>query len=1535
MDLSFNRQQQLSFINKYLSRLDHLISVQATREEILKTGRQLSDTFRKFAAQEELLIEAGATDGKLLEEYQERVENRLDGMATHITQRNWANKRETLSLPDLPDTQFVLPVALSAPPSLSRFVTAPSFIDTIDPSPEFHQTPPIPSHLETPLLPQETSAKPFSTASQLETKPRPSQLFPQYETLFRDIPLASSQHSSQSSVSSSGKTSSTKSDKLRDVTMKKASEIAKLKHQFLEDKFKLDLQIIKSNAKLERDQIENEEEDRKSVISHHFPINHNQSKELHTRYASSRASSVSSFRHLLLPKKRSPETKIHHTATAKSCHQKQPDSQPLEQPSIKATNSQPLSHQQPSTQLKASHRQVEPCDAFIDELIEYKETEIPVDNTLASRVIQVECESRHLPPIELKRFDGSSLQWPEFIQNFKSRIHLKSSFNDTIRMERLLSVLDGPARSSIESIGTNSIFYATALKALKRDYGNPYVIAHLKLKEMFDRPQITITDHEGLRNFYQQLKTAMAWFESIGNSSYNNPETVAKAVSIIPIQHKFRFFNRYGNDQPKLTDLYVFVNWLECIVKELFNPIAMIISDEKTSKSPKDKESRNPKFRNNFVGRQFKCWLCSKDHKISKCPKILNASTDDRQKIVREKGLCFNCLSNNHLIKECPSKFTCTKDGCGKKHHTLLHRDTATTTDTPGSAKSMQCSTTNQTFLQIVPVVLSNGKYSIKTNAVLDSGSDSTLIRADTAEALHLSGKKETLRMSNVLSKETSLQSKRVCFNLESHDNKTKEKLDNVWVIENLDVPVNRYDINKVKTEFQHLKDITFPTPHDSDVTILIGADLSYLLVQEQSVTGTRNQPSAVKTKLGWMLFGGKAFTSLIVTSNFLKRSKDEISDKIERFWQMESYGTLPDWHKSNLAPIDQRALEKLEQTSKIIDNRMEVDLLWKEDHPTMPFNRDYAMQRLNSLEKRLAKDTTLARMYDTAIREFIDLGHARILTDSEVKSRSDVTNYIPHHGVTHPNKPGKVRVVFDAAAKFKGTSLNDKLLAGPDLLNSLVAVLHRFRAGRFAASADIEKMFNQVKVSPKDSDTLRFLYRFDPGGEVKDCILLFHVFGKKDSPCIANFALRSCAEETDIESIRDEILRNFYVDDYLGSFYTIEQLISEATQLNCVLSTRGFNLTKWSSNEIELIRHLPAEKISPKIIDINKQVPRQKTLGLLWDPNQDSFIFTVNLIDCEPTKRRILSQIGTIFDPLGFLTPVVLESKLIIQQLWKRKFDWDEPLPLDLKKRWFDWKAKIKQLDGVTVPRWCGYQPEVHNAPELHVFVDGSDDAYGAVAYLRFVTPESVQCSLVMSKSRLAPLKKTKTESTTTPALELQGAVIGSRMKTTILKETKFEIVSTTFWADSECTLKCIKNESTTFSKYVMNRLDEVRTNSDLKDWQFISGDDNPADDCTRYVSPFKLTSAGHRWFNGPPILHEKGDIRANDVLALLSSTVSATSNDIITNKMTTTNEVTTNDTTNERSDIIKWDHYSSWSKLKRQVAWLLKIKRNFRITI
>ena len=98
-------------------------------------------------------------------------------------------------------------------------------------------------------------------------------------------------------------------------------------------------------------------------------------------------------------------------------------------------------------------------------------------------------EAKNLSPIELLTFDRNPNCCPEFIENFKIMVHLKTTFNNTIRMERQLSVLKGDAKRSVESIGRNGIFYATTLKCLKLEFGNPNVVTHLKLKSLFDQPQ--------------------------------------------------------------------------------------------------------------------------------------------------------------------------------------------------------------------------------------------------------------------------------------------------------------------------------------------------------------------------------------------------------------------------------------------------------------------------------------------------------------------------------------------------------------------------------------------------------------------------------------------------------------------------------------------------------------------------------------------------------------------------------------------------------------------------------------------------------------------------------------------------------------------------------------------------------------------------------------------------------------------------------------------------------------------------------------
>ena len=142
-------------------------------------------------------------------------------------------------------------------------------------------------------------------------------------------------------------------------------------------------------------------------------------------------------------------------------------------------------------------------------------------------------------------------------------------------------------------------------------------------------------------------------------------------------------------------------------------------------------------------------------------------------------------------------------------------------------------------------------------------------------------------------------------------------------------------------------------------------------------------------------------------------------------------------------------------------------------------------------------------------MKEYIKKGYSRKLCDKEANTISPRTNYIPHNSVTNINKPNKLRIVFDTAAKFSNTSLNQHLLNGPDLLNSLIGILLRFREGQYALIGDIETMYHQVKVLKEDTDSLRFLWHENFNASIDEYIMRLHIFGEVDSPCCANWALK------------------------------------------------------------------------------------------------------------------------------------------------------------------------------------------------------------------------------------------------------------------------------------------------------------------------------------------------------------------------------------------------------------------------------------------
>ena len=213
------------------------------------------------------------------------------------------------------------------------------------------------------------------------------------------------------------------------------------------------------------------------------------------------------------------------------------------------------------------------------------------------------------------------------------------------------------------------------------------------------------------------------------------------------------------------------------------------------------------------------------------------------------------------------------------------------------------------------------------------------------------------------------------------------------------------------------------------------------------------------------------------------------------------------------------------------MEDHYQLALPWETDDLALPLNRAMAEKRLNYLKTEFEKNGELFACYKEKIDDLLKNGYARKVPE-ECGPTPGRTWYIPHHSCC---TSGKFRVVHDCAARFGGISLNDCLLSGPDMTNSLIGVLLRFRLGKFAFTADIKSMFLQVYVDPKDRDALRFLWWPDNDLTLPpaDYQMLVHLFGAKSSPACANYALKKVADDNAtnasneaLKTVRKEFLR-------------------------------------------------------------------------------------------------------------------------------------------------------------------------------------------------------------------------------------------------------------------------------------------------------------------------------------------------------------------------------------------------------------------------
>jgi hypothetical protein len=240
-------------------------------------------------------------------------------------------------------------------------------------------------------------------------------------------------------------------------------------------------------------------------------------------------------------------------------------------------------------------------------------------------------------------------------------------------------------------------------------------------------------------------------------------------------------------------------------------------------------------------------------------------------------------------------------------------------------------------------------------------------------------------------------------------------------------------------------------------------------------------------------------------------------------------------------------------------------------------------------------------------------------------------------------------------------------------------------------------------------------------------------------------------------------------------------------------------------------------------------------------------------------TKRDLLKTVSCIYDPLGFLSCILIVAKILLQDVWRLQVEWDDVLPEGIQDRWHDWCEALKLLEPLTIPRCYtpGCNPPLHQ--ELHIFSDASSKAYGCCAYLVSRFPDgTTTTALVMSKARVASIKYQ-----TIPKQELNSAVLGTRSKETIRKElSELNIPADKIfmWTDSTTVLRWINSESQRLPVFVANRVSEILESTQAEQWRYVPTDINPADDASRGLDAAVL-GADHRWFTGPAFLYDSPD--------------------------------------------------------------------------
>ena len=1121
-----------------------------------------------------------------------------------------------------------------------------------------------------------------------------------------------------------------------------------------------------------------------------------------------------------------------------------------------------------------------------------------VTGAVAAPVASVNVQHKHmkLPKYEIS-FDGDPKKYRTFRDLFDVAVKNRADLTNVERFTYLQSFLKGEAATAIEGLAITDGNFDDALEILENRFGNKQLIVNSHMEALVGVPGVhDADDAKALRELYDKIEIQLRSLKVLDV----DPETHGLLVIPVlkrklPSEINLLLSRKFDSSE----DLWK----IEDMMKELKREVEARerSSIDQRVHGGKDNDKKKPKGPTTVGGflaaGKLSCPYCEKPHYPDKCQTVTDPRR--RKEILVQKKRCFLCTKAGHSASSgCQAKRMCMK--CSGRHHTSIcipkkQADGGATEENPTEETQSTVATNcdqvaifkpkpRTVLLETACATFSNPTTERKVNgrAILDNGSQRTYCTRRLQMRLRL----------KVFDSETtdvgvfgggSVGAKTydvVMVAVQKIDGDSEVLYFRCLVTETICSPLIGQRIDAVREKYSHFNDLDLADRGSGaavEVDMLIGGDNYWSVVTGDGNIRGQEGPVALHSKLGYVLSGTATLNpvSFLAKSepkftSMLASSTDEITVSLQRFWELDSIGIVE----------NEVAVQTTPSEIRFVKGRYEVDTPWRANHEMLGDNYVQSKSRLLSNLRRYKRDDPkLLQTYANTFLEQLKDGTLERVTPDMIAPVGK-TYYMPHHLVVRQDKETtKVRVVYDCSSKMAGNvSLNDCLEVPEPLYADLLAVLINFRVHKVAIIGDIEKAFLQIGMAEKDRDAYRVLFVDDPfkdDPEIVELRFTTVTFGVGPSMWHLGAVVQHLANYVEeYPDLVKKIESGLYADDYSGGDDDDEKAIAQYRQTKKIFKDANMNMRKWKSNSPAVMEVMQKEEGGDDLSEesqakmmLNPNDPSPvKTLGVPWDLKTDKMTISLEKAISKGkvenvTKTVVLSASASIYDPAGIVGPITFWVKVLFQRVCQTKGSWDDQLDEETRKEWDRWLRSAERYSRIEFPR-C-YHPNLAESTCVMLigFCDASEKGYAAVVYLRMVTTilskENVGCSLVASKTRVAPLKKQ-----TITRLELLGALILSRLMVrirSILRDVK--VNEEYCFTDSAVAAHWICNSTKRYKKYIDKRADKIRLMVEPEKWMHVPGKENIADLPSRGCLPEKFREHEEEWFNGKEWLKKDKD--------------------------------------------------------------------------